>query len=167
MPLQLQSEEVWAAITKELFAVVGMVTAKNAARTVGVMYSVSGGKLFFGTGRDTWKVRHITANPHVSLTIPIAKRIALMPWVKIPAATITFAATARVLPEAEMTPDLLQATFRDLAQDKEFMAGNCLVEVTPVGEFITYGVGVPLMQMRYPEKARGRAPINGAIDKDR
>ena len=35
-----------------------------------------------------------------------------------------------------------------------------LIEVTPQNEFITYGVGVPLMQMRNPEQARGRAPVN-------
>jgi hypothetical protein len=39
------------------------------------------------------------------------------------------------------------------------VAGSCLVEITPVGEFVTYGVGVRLMDMREPEKARGRAPV--------
>jgi len=24
---------------------------------------------------------------------------------------------------------------------------------------VTYGIGIPLMQMRFPEKARGRAPV--------
>jgi hypothetical protein len=32
----------------------------------------------------------------------------------------------------------------------------CVIEVQPVGDFITYGVGIPLMTMRQPEKARGR-----------
>jgi hypothetical protein len=31
--------------------------------------------------------------------------------------------------------------------------------VTPAKEFVTYGVGVPLMRMRHPEEARGRAPV--------
>ena len=158
MPLQLTSEQVWEAMKKEVFAVVGMVTAKNEARTVGIMYAIHGGKLLFGTGRETWKVRHMSANPHVSVTIPIAKRVPFMPWMKIPAATITFSGTARVMPDGEVTPDLLRTVFRQMAEDEAFMAGNCLVEVTPVGDFITYGVGVSLMQMRYPEKARGRAP---------
>jgi hypothetical protein len=35
----------------------------------------------------------------------------------------------------------------------------CVIEIEPAGEFITYGVGIPLMSMRFPEKARGRAPI--------
>ena len=49
---------------------------------------------------------------------------------------------------------------RGLAVDEEAVASSCLIEVTPEKEFITYGVGVPLMQMRNPEQARGRAPVN-------
>jgi hypothetical protein len=37
----------------------------------------------------------------------------------------------------------------------------CVIEVTPEKDFLTYGVGVPLMKMRDPEEARGRAPVNG------
>jgi len=34
-----------------------------------------------------------------------------------------------------------------------------VLEIEPTGDFITYGIGVSLMQMRFPEKARGRAPV--------
>jgi len=30
----------------------------------------------------------------------------------------------------------------------------------PEGEFVTYGIGVRLIEMRDPNKARGRAPVN-------
>jgi hypothetical protein len=53
MKLQLASEQVWAAINKELFAVLGMVTKKNEARTVGVVYAVRDRRLYVGTGRET------------------------------------------------------------------------------------------------------------------
>ena len=36
------------------------------------------------------------------------------------------------------------------------MAKSAVIEVEPVGDFITYGVGVSLMQMRDTELARGR-----------
>jgi len=39
------------------------------------------------------------------------------------------------------------------------VADSCLIEVTPQGEFVTYGVGVSLMEMRDPAKARGRAAV--------
>ncbi|MCS6843056.1 MAG: hypothetical protein NZ528_01840 [Caldilineales bacterium] len=45
------------------------------------------------------------------------------------------------------------------ADDPQVVAESCLIEVTPRGEFVTYGVGVPLWQMRDPEQALGRAPV--------
>jgi len=156
---QLTSDQVWQAIDKELFAVLGMVTAKGEARTVGIVYVSRNRKLYIGTDQDAWKTRHVAANPHVSLTIPIAKRIPFLPWMKIPAATITFCGEARVLPANETPPEVLQAVFRGMAEDDERVATSCLIEVTPIKEFITYGVGVSLMQMRDPKLARGRAPV--------
>ncbi len=160
MPIQLTPAQVWAPIEKELFAVIGMVTARGEARTTGVVYIVRDRKLYLATGADTWKARHIAANPHVSVTIPIAKRAPVFFWLKIPQATITFQGTARVFPAAEASPELLRALFQHKADDRAMVAGSCLVEITPLGEFVTYGVGVRLIEMRDPEKARGRAPVN-------
>lgn len=156
MITQLSSEQVWREIEKGLFAVIGMVTAKNEARTVGIVYVVRDRRLYIGPGKDRWKTRHIAANPNVSMTIPIAKRIPFLPWIKIPAATITFSGTARVLDAADTPRELLQAVFRHMADDEEMMADSCLIEVTPQKEFVTYGVGIPMLQMRDPDKARGR-----------
>ncbi len=158
MTVQQSPEVVWQAIEKELFAVLGMVTAAGEARTVGIVYLVRDHKFYIATGANTWKARHVRANPNVSVTVPIARRIPLLPWVKIPQATITFCGTARVMPANEATDELLQAIFRGAITD-DLVAGAVLIEVTPLKEFITYGVGVPLMKMRNPELARGRAPV--------
>jgi len=161
MTLQLSSEQIWQVIEKELFAVVGMVTADNEARTAGVVYRVIDGRLVIGTGSDTWKARHIRQNPHVSITIPIAKRVPIMPWMKIPSATITFAGEAQVIEAAEAPQEKLKALFLHGSEDQALMATMCLIEIRPLGEFVTYGIGVPLMTMRTPENARGRAPVSG------
>ncbi len=164
MTVQLTADEVWQAIEKEVFAVLGMVTARGEARTVGIVYVVRDRKLYIGTDRDAWKVRHVSTNPHVSMTIPIAKRIPFLPWIKIPSATITFCGEARALSAEETPPETLQAVFRGMAEDDERVATSCLIEVTPVKEFITYGVSMSLMQMRDPKKARGRVPVGaGAL----
>ena len=159
MPNPATTENVWEAIEKELFAILGMVTAKNQARTVGIVYVVQDRKLYIGTGSSTWKARHVSANPAVSMTIPIAKRIPIAPWFKIPQSTITFSGRARIISGSEAPPDLLQKVFRHKADDPEFMKDNILIEVVPEGEFVTYGIGLPLIQMREPELARGRAPV--------
>jgi hypothetical protein len=157
MTVQLTSDQVWTELNKQLFAVVGMVTSKGEARTVGVVYAAHDHKLYVATSKDTWKARHIQHNPHVSITVPIAKRIPVMPWIKIPAATITFAGQARVFDAAEASGEIRQALFRGLEADPDQLATASIVEITPIGDFVTYGIGVPLMQMRFPEKARGRA----------
>ncbi len=159
MTVQLTTEQVWAAIGKELFAVLGMATAQGEARTVGIVYSVHARRLYIATEKDTWKARHVLSNPHVSMTIPIARRVPFMPWMKIPAATITFPGMARVLEVAETPEEVLRGVLRGLASDAETRARMAIIEVTPEREFVTYGVGVSLLDMRFPEKARGRAAV--------
>ncbi len=161
MPAEITTDQVWQVIEKELFAVIGMVTAEGQARTAGVVHAVHQGKLVIGTGKDTWKARHITGNPHVSNTIRLAKRLPIMPWIKIPAATITFCGTARLIDSAEASPRLLQGVYRHMAGDADFLAGTCLIEVTPEKDFITNGVGIPMMKMRDPKEARGRVAVTG------
>ena len=159
MSQTLSSEQVWKELEKELFAVIGMVTSKNEARTIGVVYIVHDYKIYILTGEDTWKARHIGNNKNVSMTIPIAKRIPIMPWIKIPAATITFSGVAKVHTAKEISKEILHALMRGQEEEVEKLGNLCVIEVQPVGEFITYGVGVPMMTMRTPEKARGRAPV--------
>ena len=136
-----------------------MVTPKGESRTVGIVYCVDDYKLYVGTMKAAWKAKHIADNPHVSITIPIAKRVWFMPWLKIPAATITFSGVARVLEHHEVKTAVLDKLYRDVAKDEKAMAESCVIEVTPQKDFITYGVGISLMQMRFPDKARGRVEI--------
>lgn len=157
--MELTSEQVWTELKKEIFAVLGMVTPKGEARTIGIVYIVHERKLYISTRKDAWKARHIQHNPHVSLTVPIAKRIPLMPFIKIPAATITFSGTAKVLEPQALGQDILHALLQGNEKDVQTLAGLSVLEIEPEGEFVTYGIGIPLMEMRFPEKARGRAPV--------
>jgi hypothetical protein len=158
--VKLTSAQVWQEIERNLFAVLGMVTAHGEARTVGIVYVVRDRKLYIGTGASTWKARHVAQNPHVSLTIPLAKRIPLMPWFKIPAATITFSGTAMVQPAGAVDPEIIRTIFRGMTDIEDVLANLCVIVVEPAGDFITYGIGIPLIKMRSPELARGRAPVN-------
>ena len=89
------------------------------------------------------------------MTIPIAKRVPLVPWVKIPAATITFSATAQILEKNQLDAALFDKLYRhDAAR-----GGWCAIEVTPRRDFVTYGIGVTLWAMRSPERARARVPV--------
>ena len=133
MTTELTTDLVWQEVEKQLFAVLGMVTAKNEARTVGIVYVVHQHCLYITTKRTAWKTRHISQNPHVSLTIPIAKRIPLMPWIKIPAATITFSGTATIHEPSEVAPELLHKLFRGLETNADMLADTSIIAVDPMG----------------------------------
>lgn len=155
----LTTDLVWQEIEKQLFGVLGMVTAKNEARTVGIVYVVDNRKLYIGSKRTAWKVRHIAQNSNVSCTIPIHKRIPFMPWIKIPAATITFSGKAVIKKVDEIPPQVLTTLFEGMTVDEGLMQRTAVIQITAVNDFITYGVGVSLLDMRTPAKAQRRVPV--------
>ena len=158
MAAPVTTDSIWRELDKQFFAVLGMVNAKGHARTAGIVFEAHERKLFIGTALSSWKARHVAANPHVSLTVCIPKRVPFMPFIPIPAATITFHGTARVLSLSDAPASAVHALMHGLEETPE-AKDTCIIEVTPVGEFVTYGVGVSLLTMRKTEQARGRAPV--------
>ena len=116
-------------------------------------------KINIATGDDAWKARHVRNNPYVSMTVPIAKRIPFLPWIKIPAATITFSGIAEVQSVIDVNPDVLNALFLGRESEQEMLKTMCVIQIKPVGDFVTYGIGVRLTEMMDQEKARGRSPV--------
>lgn len=158
--VDLTTEDVWNAIRSVNFMVVGMVSAKGAARTAGVMHHVDDGRLWFTTNDREWKARHIAANRAVSVTVPIAKRVPFMPWVTVPAATITFSGDAEIMPAADLPDDAGHALLHGLEVTDGGERGALIaIGVRPTGDFVTYGIGVSLLGMRDTESARGRVPV--------
>lgn len=156
---EITTDQVWAEIEKQMFAVVGMVTARNEARTIGIVYKVHERKLYFDTVKSAWKTRHMAQNSHVSVTILIPKRILLLPWIPIPPATITFAGEARIL-EGEAVPTHVHKALNEgLEKPDAEKVPSATIEITPTGDFVTYGVGVSTLEMRDTVKARGRAAV--------
>ena len=159
MPATISSADVWREIEKHFFAVLSFVTSRGEARSAGIVYTVRDRNVHIVTENTSWKVRHILANPHVSLTVTIPKRVPFMPWIPIPPATITFQGDASIHDIKEAPPEIIQKLLRGLKLSAEEMAALCIIKVRPAGEFVTYGVGVSMQTMRKPEAARGRAPV--------
>jgi len=82
-----------------------------------------------------------------------------MPWVKIPAATITFQGEATVHNVEEIPQEIQKTLLRGLGLDQKEVPRLCIIKVNPRGVFLIYGVGVSLLTMRDPEKSRGRVPV--------
>ncbi|MEM7335958.1 MAG: hypothetical protein AAF490_28020, partial [Chloroflexota bacterium] len=103
--------------------------------------------------------KHIAQNPDVSVTIPIAKRIPFLPWIKIPAATITFPGIATVLDNQNAPAEIVNKLHEGTQLSKEAKAASVIIQIKPTKSFVTYGIGVSLQKMRDTEKARGRAAV--------
>lgn len=157
--VQVSSQQVWDVLGKQVFAVVGMVSARGEGRTVGIVPTVRGGALWFLSMEGEWKIKHLRANAEVSVTYPIAKRVPLMPWIKVPAATITFQGTASVVPAADIPADVWRALTRGLEVPDGGDHPHVGVRIEPHGDFVTYGIGTSLMGMRDTVNARGRVAV--------
>lgn len=154
MSLPTTANEIWPYIEKWPFGVLSFVTPKGESRSAGVMYKVKDRTLYVLTGPSTWKVKHIKANPNVSMTVtvqrlPIRIRMA-------PPAVITFSGVASVLEMQEVEPDLRAALTRGVGD----VPDSCAIKIVPSGNFVTYGIGIPAMQMRHPEKSLARVPVS-------
>jgi hypothetical protein len=159
MPAPITTELVWKEIERRSFAVLSYVTPGGEARSSGIVYVVRGGKLYIRVAADSWKAKHIGRNPNVALNVTIPKRVPFMPWFRIPQATIAFKGTARLLGVNEVGGAVLDALGRATAHEPEGGVEVCFLEVSPRGHFATFGVGVSLLEMRDPTKARGRVPV--------
>lgn len=159
MPIALTRDQVWRAVEREIFAVLATVNPRGQPRSAGIVYTVRERVLYIATGLKSFKARNVARDPHVSLTVAVGKRIPFLPWIKIPPATITFQGMASLRPADSVGADLRKLLLRGLKVEGPSLADLGFIEVTPVGEFMTYGIGVPLMTMRVPEAARGRAPV--------
>lgn len=116
---EITTAQVWDEIEEQLFAVLAMVSASGEARSVGIVYIVRNRRLYIGTDASAWKVRHVQRNSNVSMTIPIHRSIPLLPWIKIPAATITFSGVASVHEPSTVDSQIVQNLFRGLKETRK------------------------------------------------
>lgn len=153
------TELAWREIDKASFAVVSYVTPSGEPRSSGVVYATAGRRLYLTVAPDSWKARHIALDAHVSVTVPVRRGGLLSVLFPIPPATITFSAAASVRPPGAFDLNAISARLARLIPS-ETAQRSALIELTPSGQFLTYGIGVPLMQMRDTAQARGRAPVS-------
>jgi hypothetical protein len=123
-------------------AVDGGVSAGGAQS---LQHRVAGGfgtadrTLWFTTHDDEWTARHIAADPEVSVTVPIPKLVLFVPWIKVPAATITFSGIAQIVPAAAMPDEARAALTKGLKFSDGSRGALIGIGVRPIGDFDTYG----------------------------
>ncbi|MFG1605216.1 pyridoxamine 5'-phosphate oxidase family protein [Actinoplanes sp. NPDC049265] len=149
---RLSPQQVWKVVSRASFAVLSHVTPTGAPRSSGVVYAVSGGSMYVAVAPDSWKARHIGADGIVAVTVPVRRGGLLSLMLPIPPATISFAGVATLHPGDQLAgmPELVRLVPPARRSDAT------IVEIRPIGHFVTYGVDVPLRQMRDPAQARAR-----------
>jgi general stress protein 26 len=152
------TETVWNALDENIFGVLAFTNKAGEPRSAGIVYVVDGRSLLISTGRDSWKVRHITRQPRVSMTVAIPKRVPFLPFIKVPAATVTFRGDAEVLDVEELPKETTQRLFKSSRLDDDMIDTVQVIRVVPRGEFLTYGIGMPVTQMADHERATARVP---------
>ena len=152
------SAQVWRELARASFAVVSFVTPTGAPRSSGVVYVTVGQRLYVAVAPDSWKARHIAASGQVAVTVPLRRGGLLALALPIPPATISFHAGAIIHPAGAVMDGPLAKTLAPLLPP-ERRAEVCLIEIDPRGQFLIYGVGVSLLQMRYPASAQARVPV--------
>jgi hypothetical protein len=158
MAARLTSEQVWHALGKASFAVLGYVTPAGEPRSSGVVYKSIGRRLYVAVASDSWKARHIAASRRVAVTVPVRRGGLLSLVAPIPPATVSFHATAIVHPAG--SPQV-QPLLKELGSliPVERRTSACIIEIVPEGAFLTYGLDVSLSKMRDPAAARARVPV--------
>ncbi|MFL5686856.1 MAG: pyridoxamine 5'-phosphate oxidase family protein [Chloroflexota bacterium] len=149
--------EVWRDLAKRSFAVIAHVNDEGEPRSSGVVYALVDHHLFVAVAPDSWKARALQTGDQVSVTVPVPRGGLLSMLLPIPPATISFHARVTVhTAEATTRSSLPKELQRLLPETGE--SPICMLELTPEGRFLTYGVGVSLPAMRDRAIAAGHVP---------
>ena len=155
--VRLTSGAVWRALGRASFAVVSHVNATGEPRSSGIVYGTAGRRLYVAVAGDGWKARQIMTGDQVAVTVPVRRGGILALFGPDPPATITF--TARATVDAPGSLDIGSVS-KDLEKlvPEDRKAGSCVIEL-PEGRFLTYGIGVSLMDMAKPAVALARVSV--------
>ena len=154
----LSCDEVWDAIGHASFAVLSHVTPSGEPRSSGIVFAVDARKVYVAVAPDGWKARQIHDGSVVSVTVTVRRGGLLALVLPIPPATITFRARAHVQVLRDLDQGALPASLAKLVPP-ERTSTAVLLELAPVGRFVTYGLGVPLTKMRDPVASRALVPV--------
>lgn len=153
----LTSKQVWQSLAKASFAILSYVTPSGEPRSSGVVYKTFGRRLYVAVAPNSWKAKHVAASGRVAVTVPVRRGGILSLVAAIPPATISFHGAAIVHPAG--SPDT-PALLKELASliPAERRATGWVIEIVPEGQFLTYGVGIPLRMMLDPIAAQAHVP---------
>jgi hypothetical protein len=146
-------KEVRNILKKKNWLVLCNVDENNVPHSSVVVYQSDGKVIYFMTGKNTLKAKNIRTNNRVSITIPFWKNFfhKILP---APPAELYFTAIAEIKPFDDEEAREIFAKYLKYQENVENLDENIWIKIIPSKRIYTYGVGIRLLQMRNPEKAR-------------
>ena len=152
-------EEVKKILKSNMWLVISTVDEKNQPHSSVVVYQSDGDIIIFQTGIDTLKAKSIQKNNKVSVTIPYRKNF-LHKLVPAPPAELHFTAKAELVPYDNEEARKIFAKFLKHSESVENPQESIWVKIKPSKLISTYGVGIKLLDMRKPNKAKNLVNLN-------
>ncbi len=152
-------QEIRKILKKQMWLVLSTVDDTNQPHSSVVVYQSDGNKIYIQTGETTIKARNIKNNTKVSITIPFRKNF-LHKIIPAPPAELHFTAKAEIISKEDKEAREVLKKFIKQAESVGGSDETIWIRITPSGIISTYGVGIPLLTMMNPLKARNIVHLN-------
>jgi uncharacterized protein YhbP (UPF0306 family) len=126
---------------------------KGAPQSSVVVYASDGNIIYILTGKNTQKIRNISSNQRVAVTIPFYKNLLHKLIGVAPPASISFRATAEILNIGDCEAYGMYTRVLNIDLPEDYEADSVWLRLTPKRVVTCYGVGVSLPELRDPSKA--------------
>ena len=152
-------KEVRKIMKKNMWLVLSTANEKGNPQSSVIVYASDGNALYFTTGKNTLKARNMRKNNNVSVTIPFRMNL-LHKLIPAPPAELHFKAKAQFLDRESEEVQTILARILKYEEKAGIKAETVYIKLTPSSKIATHGVGIKLLQLRFPEKARNRVSLD-------
>ncbi|MFX0138522.1 MAG: pyridoxamine 5'-phosphate oxidase family protein [Candidatus Hodarchaeota archaeon] len=146
-------KEVRKIIKENMWLVLSTVDDEGQPHSSVVMYQSDGYDIYFETGENALKTRSIRDNNRISVTIPFRKNF-LHKIIPAPPAELHFKAKAEFISKDDEKARKIMERVIKYEEKAGIEDGTVWIKIIPSNIISTFGVGVKLLDMRKPEKAR-------------
>lgn len=146
-------KEVREIMKKNMWLVLSTANEKGNPQSSVIVYKSDGNAIYFTTGKNTLKARNIRKNNNVSVTIPFRMNL-LHKLIPAPPGELHFQAEAQFLERESEEVQTMLARIIKYEEKAGIKSDTVYLKLKPKKKIATYGVGIKLIQLRFPEKAR-------------
>ncbi|MFX1496966.1 MAG: pyridoxamine 5'-phosphate oxidase family protein [Promethearchaeota archaeon] len=152
-------KEVRKIIKKNMWLVLSTVDKEEQPHSSVVMYQSDGHDMYFETGENSLKARTIKINNKISVTIPFRKNF-FHKIIPAPPAELHFKAIAEFISKDDEKAKEIMTKIIKYDEKAGVQEKSVWIKIVPSNIISTFGVGVKLLDMRKPEKARNLVNMN-------